>query len=298
MKKIVTMLAAACLCAPLLASAAEGWVVADISLQAGPDTDYPSIAELDAGTPVFVQGCIDGWTWCDVIAGEDRGWVPGTFIEEEFGGRPVVIIEEGARIGIPVVSFSIGAYWGSHYHNRPFYAERQRFESRSFSGHAPPRPSSIVATAPRRDSRPRPSSGSTVMQGRATQDRSTEQRTATATRTPLPEKQQIQSRVTANERDSAVRERDAQHAKTQTLEQRQAMQQQPAKPTDAAPQMKPNEPQAQPMHERPLPPQTQVARQKDVAPKEKPKQEGPKTKDELKQPEKNKKDNGDNGGGR
>ena len=67
------------LCVPLAAQAAEGWVVSDISLQAGPDPAYPSITELNAGTPVSIQGCINGWLWCDVIAGADRGWVPGTF---------------------------------------------------------------------------------------------------------------------------------------------------------------------------------------------------------------------------
>jgi uncharacterized protein YraI len=300
MKRLVTSIAAALFCAPLLANAAEGWVVADISLQAGPDTDYPSIAELDAGTPVSVQGCIDGWAWCDVIVGDDRGWVPGTFIEEEVGGRPVVIIEEGARIGIPVVSFSIGAYWGSHYHNRPFYTERARFESHAISGHTPPRPSSIVATAPRRDAKPRPASGSTVMQGRATQqtapatqERTTE-RARTATRTPLPQQspEQQQSRVIANPRDQA-HERDAQ--------QRQAMQQQPA-PKDAAPQMTPKN--ERPVAERPQQEQPQQQRPaQQVARAAAPKDEHatdkhePKPKDELKKADNKKKDNSDNGGG-
>ena len=68
MKRILLFLAPLSLALPALASAAEGYVVADISLQAGPDTEYPSITELAAGTPVDIQGCIDGYTWCDVIA--------------------------------------------------------------------------------------------------------------------------------------------------------------------------------------------------------------------------------------
>src|SRR5512142_2704398 len=170
-KRILCSLVALALGAPLLAQAAEGWVVADISLQAGPDTDFPSLAELEAGTPVSIQGCIDGWTWCDVIVGndEDRGWVPGTFIEEEVSGRPVVLIDAGPRIGIPIVSFSIGTYWDRHYHNRPFYAERQRFESHAIASHAPPRPTTIVATAPRRDAHVR----ATAQSGGTTQNRAT-----------------------------------------------------------------------------------------------------------------------------
>src|ERR1700756_2636520 len=121
MKRLIYGLAALTLCAPLLANAAEGFVVADISLQAGPDTEYPSITELAAGTPVSIQGCVDGWTWCDVVASGEYGWVPGTFLAEDYGGQRVIVLDYGARIGIPVVSFSLGAYWDRHYHNRPFY---------------------------------------------------------------------------------------------------------------------------------------------------------------------------------
>src|SRR5262245_6238174 len=124
MRRIIQCLAAVALCAPMLAGAAEGYVVADISLQAGPDPAYPSLEELSAGTPVSIQGCLDGWTWCDVVAVGDRGWVPGTFLEESYGGQRVVVIDYGPRIGIPIVTFSIGAYWDRHYHSRPFYAER------------------------------------------------------------------------------------------------------------------------------------------------------------------------------
>jgi len=88
MKKIVYSIAAVALCAPLLASAGEAFVVADIGLQAGPDTEYPLIEELSAGTTVSVEGCIAGWTWCDVVVSNgDRGWVPGTFLEEIYGGK-------------------------------------------------------------------------------------------------------------------------------------------------------------------------------------------------------------------
>jgi len=127
MKRMIGFVAALALSAPLLASAAQGWVVADISLQAGPDTAYPSIVELRAGTPVSIQGCIDGWTWCDVSVGDDAGWVPGTFLEEDYGGQRVVVIDYGPRIGIPVVAFSLGVYWDHHYHSRPFYAQRQEW---------------------------------------------------------------------------------------------------------------------------------------------------------------------------
>src|SRR5450432_2464540 len=121
MKRILFSILPLCLSIPALALADEGYVVSDISLQAGPDTEYPSIVELAAGTPVEIQGCINGYTWCDVIAGEDRGWVAGSFIEQEYENQPVVIVDYGPRIGIPIVAFSLGVYWDSHYHNRSWY---------------------------------------------------------------------------------------------------------------------------------------------------------------------------------
>jgi uncharacterized protein YraI len=132
--------------APLAAYAAEAYVVADISLQAGPDTDYPPIDNLSAGTEVDVNGCIEGYSWCDVSVGEDRGWVPGSFLEEEYESQPVYLVDYGPRIGIPVVSFNIGVYWDTHYRSRPFYGQRTEWVNRRVAMRAPPRPA--IAHAP------------------------------------------------------------------------------------------------------------------------------------------------------
>ncbi|MDR3388702.1 MAG: hypothetical protein P4L92_16770 [Rudaea sp.] len=151
MKRILYCILPLCLSAPLFAQAAEGYVVSDISLQAGPDTEYPSIVELPAGAQVEVEGCIDGFTWCDVIAGDNRGWVAGSFIQEDYDNQRVVIEDYGPRIGIPIVAFSLGVYWDLHYHNRPFYAQRTEWEGRHIQPRQPPRPS---ATALRNAAQP------------------------------------------------------------------------------------------------------------------------------------------------
>jgi uncharacterized protein YraI len=130
MKRVLSLLVPLCLAASLNAMASEGYVTADIGLQAGPDSEYPTIADLPAGAPVDIQGCIDGWTWCDVIAGDDRGWVPGNFVQEDYNGQRVYVTDYGPRIGIPVVSFVLGSYWGEHYRYRPWYRERSHWEYR------------------------------------------------------------------------------------------------------------------------------------------------------------------------
>jgi len=130
---------------PLAAHAYEGYVVADVNLRAGPDVDYPPITLLPAGAPVLIEGCIEGWTWCDVIAGPDRGWIAGTYLEEAYGGNRVIVTDYGASIGIPVVAFSLGAYWGHYYRGRPWYHDRVRWEHHHWGYRSPPRPAGYHA---------------------------------------------------------------------------------------------------------------------------------------------------------
>lgn len=146
MKRLLGTAIALALAAPLFAFANDAYIVSDISLQSGPDQEYPPIGDLQAGTEVDVQGCIEGYSWCDVIVGGDRGWVPGSFVEEEYNNQPVYLVDYGPRIGLPIVTFSIGTYWDSHYHNRPFYSQRTEWVNRHFTPRQPPRPS--IAHAP------------------------------------------------------------------------------------------------------------------------------------------------------
>ena len=72
-----------------------------MNLRAGPDRSFPLLSWLQGGTPVTVFGCLNGWHWCDVAFGFNRGWV--------------------SRFGVPMVTFSVGPYWGAHYRGRPWY---------------------------------------------------------------------------------------------------------------------------------------------------------------------------------
>jgi uncharacterized protein YraI len=137
---------------PALAHAADGYVTGNVNLRAGPAPDYPLIALIPAGTEVSVQGCTDGWEWCDVIAYGNRGWVAGNFVEYEYQDRPVLLPAYGAQIGIPIVTFVIGTYWDNYYRSRPFYRERTRWYQRPVVRRPPPPP-------PRHPYRP-PSRGS------------------------------------------------------------------------------------------------------------------------------------------
>ncbi len=126
------------LAAPGLAQAADAYLAGDADLRAGPDSSYPLIDQIQAGTEVDVQGCTEGWAWCDVIVYGDRGWVAGNYIEYEYRDQPVPLPDYGARIGIPIISFAIGNYWDRHYRGRPFYGERDDWYRRSIERREPP----------------------------------------------------------------------------------------------------------------------------------------------------------------
>ncbi|MDO5055774.1 MAG: hypothetical protein Q4E06_00405 [Lautropia sp.] len=91
-----------------------------IHIHAGPAVEYPQVTHLPANTRFQVQGCLPDFGWCDVSTGRYRGWVQGSTLSIDLDGtyRPVEVI--GPAIGVPVVHFSIGPYWSTHYANQPW----------------------------------------------------------------------------------------------------------------------------------------------------------------------------------
>jgi len=135
----VLLLAAATLVLSAAANAEVAYTTKTAHLRAGPARDYPVVAILETGLAVDVQGCMQDYSWCDVIAGEYRGWVYARNVEYSYQGTNVPVIDSGAAIGIGVVTFIIGSYWQDHYVGRSWYRQMQQWSNR------PPR----TATIPR-----------------------------------------------------------------------------------------------------------------------------------------------------
>jgi len=115
---------------PLNAVAEQVVTVRDTEVYAGPSSEFPSLGRLPENVPVDVAGCLSDWSWCDVTFSGDRGWVYAADIAALYDGRPVLIVESGPRVHLPVVTFAMDAYWDQHYRSKPFYGERQQWVSR------------------------------------------------------------------------------------------------------------------------------------------------------------------------
>ncbi|MGV8918858.1 MAG: SH3 domain-containing protein [Pseudomonas sp.] len=122
------------LMAGMLLSASAGVMAAQIAytsgavhMRAGPNQQYPVVQIYGPGSTVAVQGCLSDYSWCDVIAGASRGWIYADYLVYPYQGRNAPVMTYGQAMGLAVVSFSIGTYWGSHYHNRPWYSQRSHW---------------------------------------------------------------------------------------------------------------------------------------------------------------------------
>jgi uncharacterized protein YraI len=154
------------------AGAQNAYTARQMNLHAGPDRGYPLVAQVDEGTPLEVHGCLDGWSWCDVSVEGNRGWMYGGGIYFDYNGGTVWLYSYGPQVGVPVITFSVGTYWGQYYQGRPWYGQRDTWAHRRFArparlsrpsgqppqhgGHGPaPRQSGSHHTSPRQPA-PRP----------------------------------------------------------------------------------------------------------------------------------------------
>lgn len=121
---------------PLGVLAQQAFTRAGVSLMAGPGNSYPVVAMLAQGQPVEVVGCTQGYGWCDVMLPDGaRGWLYAGVLNYPYQGNPVPLPGYASVIGVPIIGFSIGSYWGNYYRDRPWYGE-----PRYWGGRPPPPP--------------------------------------------------------------------------------------------------------------------------------------------------------------
>jgi len=99
-------------------------LTAGVHLRAGPDIFFPSVMILPPGAAVQVFGCEQGFNWCDVQFGLNRGWVDAAFLQAPGPRGPVIIAGSPFVSGVPVVTFSFNNYWNTWYTGRPWFGRR------------------------------------------------------------------------------------------------------------------------------------------------------------------------------
>lgn len=144
----------------LVASAAaqQAYTTRQVNLRAGPDRGYPQVAVVYAGQPVYVNGCVTDYRWCDVTAGRNRGWAYAAFLEYPYQNNRLPIYGNGPMLALPIVSFILGNYWGDHYRNRPWYGQQNNWNNWRPGNRPPPnwqRPQPDYRPGPDRLDRPR-----------------------------------------------------------------------------------------------------------------------------------------------
>ena len=137
------------LCGAVFAASAQdiAWTTAHANLRTGPDSGYPRIVTVPAGSAVEVFGCVDDWSWCDIDWRGERGWMSAGLLEYDDSGNRVDVYDYGVYTGWPVVTFVLGSYWHDHYHDRYWYRDRDYWQAyrppprpRPVYRHPPPRP--------------------------------------------------------------------------------------------------------------------------------------------------------------
>lgn len=137
-----------------LASAQDAYTSRPMNVRAGPNRDYPLVAQLDAGTPLDVHGCLDDWSWCDVSFEDNRGWIYAGGVSFVYEGQRVPLYSYGPHLGLPVITFSLMAYWGDYYRGRPWYAQRDTWSHRTLPPHNRPHGQQFSGPPPAQHGRP------------------------------------------------------------------------------------------------------------------------------------------------
>ncbi len=132
-RHIVSSLAVLLLAVCGTAGAQNAYTAKQMNLHAGPDRDYPLVAQVDEGAPLEVHGCLDGYSWCDVSVDGNRGWMYGGGIYFDDNGGTAWLYSYGPQVGVPVITFSVDTYWGQYYQGRPWYGQRETWAHRHFA---------------------------------------------------------------------------------------------------------------------------------------------------------------------
>ena len=109
-----------------------------VNLRAGPSSQYPLVTAIPPNSRLETFGCLDDYSWCDVDWEGNRGWIYANYLYYDYQDRRVPVLQFGAALGLGVLAFSIGDYWGQYYEHRPWYRQRDVWYQRPPPPRQPP----------------------------------------------------------------------------------------------------------------------------------------------------------------
>jgi uncharacterized protein YraI len=128
--RVLSLLALTCAASMPVAAAQDAITTSSVNVRAGPSGSMPTVTWLLGRTTVSVVGCLPNWSWCDVIAGRDRGWIYSRYLSVPFNGTAVTILNGGPNLGLPVVEFAVGPYWDAHHQRKAWFGQKASWEQR------------------------------------------------------------------------------------------------------------------------------------------------------------------------
>ena len=121
-----------------LAGAQDAYTSRPMNVRAGPNREYPLVAQLGEGAPLDVHGCLSDWSWCDVSFDDNRGWIYAGGVSFVYQGGRVPLYSYGPNLGLPIITFSLLTYWDNYYRGRPWYGQRDSWTHRRMGGRPEP----------------------------------------------------------------------------------------------------------------------------------------------------------------
>jgi uncharacterized protein YraI len=102
---IAALAAATALSAPASAATTAEATTA-LNIRSGPGPQYPVVGMIKANDRAVIQGCIEGSLWCQVSYGGETGWAYSKYLTASVSGSTVVIADDRAAVGVPVVTYA------------------------------------------------------------------------------------------------------------------------------------------------------------------------------------------------
>lgn len=91
--------------APAMAQAADATAATDLNVRSGPGAWYESVGVIPAGEMATIEGCLDGYEWCEVSYDGTEGWSYAPYLTVQAGDNVATIDTQPEQVEIKTVTY-------------------------------------------------------------------------------------------------------------------------------------------------------------------------------------------------